>query len=65
MGAIVRRSDMQAKARRKGALAGAAGVGTAVAFVAGAPIVGVIGLAGAAYLGWSWLSYRMKHGLRM
>jgi hypothetical protein len=25
----------------------------------------VVGLAGAAYLGWDWLRFRMKHGLRL
>lgn len=54
----------KAVARRKGVLATAAGVG-AVALVVVNPIVGVVGLAGAAYLGWDWLSFRIKHGLRL
>jgi hypothetical protein len=54
----------KAVARRKGALATAAGVG-AVALVVLNPIVGVVGVAGAVYLGWDWLSFRIKHGLRL
>jgi len=55
----------KAVARRKGALATAAGVGAAVVLVVINPIVGVVGLAGAAYLGWDWLSFRIKNGLRL
>lgn len=55
----------KAVARRKGVLATAAGVGGVAALVIINPIVGVIGLAGAAYLGWDWLSFRIKHGLRL
>jgi hypothetical protein len=63
MGSLIQRNT--AVAKRKGALAAGAGVGAAVVLVAVSPILGVVGLAGAAYLGWDWLRFRMKHGLRL
>lgn len=63
MGSLIKRNE--SVARRKGTLATAAGVGGVAAFVIINPIVGVIGLAGAAYLGYDWLRFRMKHGLRL
>lgn len=63
MGSLIQRN--KAVARRKGTLATVAGVGSAVVLVAVSPILGVVGLAGAAYLGWDWLSFRIKHGLRL
>jgi hypothetical protein len=61
MGSLVQRN--KAVAKRKGAVAAAAGVGAGVIVVLN-PVLGVIGLAGAAYLGWDWLSFRIKNGLR-
>ena len=55
----------KAVARRKGTLATVAGVGGVALIVAVNPILGVVALAGAAYLGWDWLSFRIKHGLRL
>jgi threonine/homoserine/homoserine lactone efflux protein len=59
---LVQRNKVVAK--RKGTLAAATAVGAGVIVVAGAPIVGVIGLAGAAYLAWDWFSFRVKNGMR-
>jgi threonine/homoserine/homoserine lactone efflux protein len=35
-----------------------------VAVAASSPVIGVIGLAGAAYLAWDWFSFRVKNGMR-
>jgi threonine/homoserine/homoserine lactone efflux protein len=59
---LVQRNKVISK--RKGAIAAVTATGAAVVAVAGAPIVGVLGLAGAAYLAWDWFSFRMKNGMR-
>jgi threonine/homoserine/homoserine lactone efflux protein len=59
---LVQRNKVVAK--RKGTLAAATAVGAGVVAVAASPVVGVIGLAGAAYLAWDWLSFRIKNGMR-
>ena len=51
-------------ARRKGFTAAAVGAGGVALAVAGAPILGVIGLAGAGYLAYDWFMYRAKRGMR-
>ena len=42
----------------------AAATGGAVALMAvGAPVLGVVALVPAAYLGWDWFKYRAKRGM--
>jgi threonine/homoserine/homoserine lactone efflux protein len=59
---LVQRNKVVAK--RKGALAAATAVGAGVVAAAGAPLVAVLGLAGAVYLTWDWFSFRVKNGMR-
>jgi threonine/homoserine/homoserine lactone efflux protein len=59
---LVQRNKVVAK--RKGAYAAATAVGGAALVAAGAPVIGVLGLAGAAYLAWDWFSFRVKNGMR-
>jgi len=60
---LVQRNKVVAK--RKGALAAATGAAGAVVIIAGAPVVGALGLVGAAYLAWDWFAFRMKNGMRL
>lgn len=59
---LVQRNKVVAK--RKGAIAAVTAAGAGVAALAGAPVIAVIGVAGAAYLAWDWFSFRVKNGMR-
>ena len=50
-------------ARRKGLTAAAVGAG-AVALTVASPVLGIIGLVGASYLGYDWFMFRAKRGMR-
>ena len=62
MGPVVQRN--KAIAKRKGTLAAAATGGGVALLVFANPVLGVLGLAGAAYLGYDWFSFRAKNGMR-
>jgi hypothetical protein len=62
MGPIVQRNKSIAK--RKGTLAATATAGSVALIVFASPVLGVLGLAGAAYLGYDWFSFRAKNGMR-
>jgi hypothetical protein len=60
---LVQRNKVVAK--RKGTLAAVTAGGAAtVAIIASSPVIGIIGAAGAVYLTWDWLSFRIKNGMR-
>jgi hypothetical protein len=59
---LVQRNKVVAK--RKGAVSAAAGIAGGALLVANLPIAGAVVLAGAAVLGWDWLSFRIKNGMR-
>jgi threonine/homoserine/homoserine lactone efflux protein len=62
MGSLVQRNKVVA--RRKGLVAAAAAGGSVVVLAATSPILGVLGLAGAGYLAWDWVTFRIKNGMR-
>lgn len=58
-------SPKQRTARRKGFLAAAVGGGSALLVAtAAAPVLGILGLAGAGYLTYDWFMFRAKNGMR-
>ena len=59
---LVQRNKVVSK--RKGTIAAVTAAGAGVAAIAGAPVLAVIGLAGAGYLAWDWFSFRVKNGMR-
>jgi len=59
---LVQRNKVVAK--RKGTIAAVTAAGAGVAAIAGAPVIAVLGLAGAGYLAWDWFSFRLKNGMR-
>lgn len=63
MAGIIKRNKVAA--RRKGGIAAAAAGGSVAFMVLGGPVtLGVLGLAGAAYLGYDWFHFRAKNGMR-
>jgi len=61
VGALIKRNE--AIAKKKGWFAAAA-TGGSVAMAFAVPVLGVLGLAGSAYLAYDWFSYRAKNGMR-
>jgi hypothetical protein len=51
-------------ARKKGLIAAAATGGAVTLGVVTSPVVGVLALVPAAYLGYEWFMYRAKRGIR-
>ena len=62
MGSLIQRNKSISK--RKGTLAAAATGGAVAVALFASPVLGILGLAGAAYLGYDWFSFRAKNGMR-
>ena len=59
---IVQRNKVVAK--RKGAIAALTAGGAVALGVVASPVLGVLGVGGAAYLAYDWFRFRLKNGMR-
>jgi hypothetical protein len=51
-------------ARKKGLIAAATAGGAVALGVVASPVLGLVAMVPAAYLGWDWFQYRAKRGMR-
>jgi hypothetical protein len=58
------RDQDQKTARKKGVIAAAATGGAIALGAVTTPVLGIVALVPAAYLGWDWFMYRAKRGMR-
>jgi hypothetical protein len=59
------RSDQDRRtSKTKGLLAASTAAGGVILAVATHPVIGLIGLGGAAYLAYDWFKFRAKRGMR-
>lgn len=62
MGSIIKRN--KAVARKKGTLAATATAGSVLTIALVSPVLGIVGLAGSAYLALDWFKFRAKNGMK-